>query len=192
MGRKVSNTKYTRLAPPAPESYTPEQEKAAEAFFALRNEPPFGPFGLLLNSPELMTHVQKLGEYLRYRSSMGQTLSELAVLITARETSQDYEWFLHQPIAVKAGIKREITDAIRDGKRPSGMSEDEALVYDFSIELHRTKNVSGELYNRALERFGPQGVVDLIGTNGYYALLALQLNAHKMPLPEGAKGLPRL
>jgi 4-carboxymuconolactone decarboxylase len=188
----MSKDNYTRLAPPAPERYSPAQKKAAEEFFALRKEPPFGPFGLLLNSPELMTLIQKLGEYLRYRSSMGQTLSELAVLITARECSQDYEWFLHQPIAVKAGVKKEITDAIRDGKRPQDMTEDEALVYDFSIELHRTKNVSDALYARALKRFGPQGVVDLIGTNGYYTLLAMQLNAHKMPLPEGAKGLPAL
>ena len=188
----MPNEKYTRLAPPAPERYTPAQKQAADAFFALRKEPPFGPFGLLLNSPELMTLVQKLGEYLRYRSSIGQTLSELAVLITARECSQDYEWFLHQPIAVKSGIKQEITDAIQSGKRPENMSEDEALVYDFSIELHRTKNVSDALYTRALKRFGPQGVVDLIGTNGYYTLLAMQLNAHKMPLPDGAKGLPRL
>lgn len=188
----MPNEKYTRLAPPAPESYTPQQKQAADAFFALRKEPPFGPFSLLLNSPELMTLVQKLGEYLRYRSSVGQTLSELAVLITARECSQDYEWFLHQPIAVKSGIKQEITDAIRDGKRPENMSEDEALVYDLSIELHRTKNVSDALYARALKRFGPQGVIDLIGTNGYYTLLAMQLNAHKMPLPEGAKGLPKL
>lgn len=187
----MSNENYTRLAPPPPERYTPEQKKAAAEFFALRKEPPFGPFGLLLNSPELMTLIQKLGEYLRYRSSIGQTLSELAVLITARETSQDYEWFLHQPIAMKAGVRQEIADAIRDGRRPEDMSEDEALIYDFSIELHRTKNVSDALYARALKRFGPQGVVDLIGTNGYYALLAMQLNAHKMPLPEGAKGLPK-
>ncbi len=72
------------------------------------------------------------------------------------------------------------------------MSADEELVYDFSIELHRAKNVSGELYRRALERFGAQGVVDLIGTNGYYAFLAMQLNAHGMPLPTGAARLPKL
>jgi 4-carboxymuconolactone decarboxylase len=183
---------YTRLAPPAPETYTPEQKKAAEEFLALRKEPPFGPFGLLLHSPEVMSRAQQLGEYLRYRSSMGKKLSELAVLITARECSQDYEWFLHQPIAVKSGIKQEIADAIRDGRRPEGMSEDEALVYDFSIELHRTKNVSDDLYYRALDRFGPQGVVDLVGTNGYYTLLAMQLNAHRMPVPEGAAALPKL
>src|SRR5581483_3196836 len=104
---------YERLAPPQPADYTAAQKKAAEEFFALRKEPPFGPFGLLLHSPELMGLIQKLGEYLRYRSSMGHSLSELAVLITARECLQDYEWFLHQPIAVKSGIKKEITEAIR-------------------------------------------------------------------------------
>ncbi len=81
----------SRLAPPKPEDYTAEQKKAADEFFALRNEPPFGPFGLMLHSPQLMTQAQKLGEYLRYHSAMGKALSELAVLVTARECSQDYE-----------------------------------------------------------------------------------------------------
>ncbi|HWK87831.1 MAG TPA: carboxymuconolactone decarboxylase family protein [Xanthobacteraceae bacterium] len=188
----MPNENYTRLAPPDPAQYTAEQKQAADAFTALRKEPPFGPFGLMLHSPRLMENVQRLGEYLRYHSSIGQKLSELAVLITARECSQDYEWFLHQPIAVKAGVRQEITDAIRDGKRPEGMTGDEALVYDVSMELHRTKNISDALYQRAIERFGAQGVTDLIGTNGYYALLAMQLNAHRMPLPEGAPGLPKL
>lgn len=183
---------YTRLAPPKPENYTPEQKQAADAFTALRKEPPFGPFALMLHSPRLMENVQRLGEYLRYHSSIGRTLSELAVLITARECSQDYEWFLHQPIALKSGVRQEITDAIRDGRRPQGMNDDEALVYDFSLELHRTKNVSDGLYKRASARFGAQGVTDLIGTNGYYTLLAMQLNAHRMPLPDGAPGLPKL
>jgi 4-carboxymuconolactone decarboxylase len=181
-----------RLNPPARESYTPEQKKAAADFEALRKEPPFGPFGLLLHSPEVMTRAQQLGEYLRYRTSIGHKLQELAVLVTARECSQDYEWFLHQPIAVKAGVNQEIADAIRDGRRPEGMSDDEALVYDVSIALQRTKNIPDSLYDRALKRFGPQGLVDLIATNGYYALLAMQLNAHRMPLPEGAAGLPKL
>ncbi len=183
---------YTRLAPPDPAEYTAEQKQVADAFTALRKEPPFGPFALMLHSPRLMENVQRLGEYLRYHSSVGRKLSELAVLITARECSQDYEWFLHQPIAVKAGVRQEIADAIRDGRRPESMSDDEALVYDISIELHRTKNISDALYKRATERFGAQGVTDLIGTNGYYALLAMQLNAHRMPLPEGAAGLPKL
>jgi 4-carboxymuconolactone decarboxylase len=139
-----------------------------------------------------MTNAQKLGEYLRYHSSIGKPLSELAVLITARAWSQDYEWFLHQPIAVKAGIRQEITDAIRDGCRPENMSEDETIVYDFSTELHENRSVSDTTYDRAKRRFGAQGVIDLIGTNGYYTFLAMQLNANRMPLPEGAERLPRL
>jgi 4-carboxymuconolactone decarboxylase len=181
-----------RLPPPAPEHYTDEQKIAAAEFSALRKEPPFGPFGIMLHSPQLMNNAQKLGEYLRYRSSMGHALSELAVLITAREMSQDYEWWLHRPIALKAGIKQEIADAIRMGKRPSNMSADEEIVYDFSTELHRKKNVSDETYARAMKRFGAQGVVDLIGTNGYYTFLAMQLNANRLPLPAGAEGLPKL
>lgn len=181
-----------RLPPPAPENYTDEQKKAAAEFSALRKEPPFGPFGIMLHSPQLMNGTQKIGEYLRYHSSMGKALSELAVLITAREMSQDYEWWLHQPIAVKAGVAQEITDAIRIGRRPGKMSADEEIVYDFSMELHRTKNVSDETYARAIDRFGAQGVIDLIGTNGYYTFLAMQLNANRLPLPEGAQGLPEL
>ena len=72
------------------------------------------------------------------------------------------------------------------------MSADEEIVYDFSAELHRTKNVSDETYARAMKRFGAQGVIDLIGTNGYYTFLAMQLNANRMQLPEGAAGLPKL
>lgn len=185
-------TPEQRLPPPAPELYSESQKQAAAEFLALRKEPPFGPFGILLHSPELMSHAQRLGEYLRYRSSLGKALSELAVLITARTWSQDYEWYLHQPIAVKFGIRQEITEAIRVGRRPEGMSADEQLVYDFSTELHRTRNVSDETYRRVGERFGAQGVIDLIGTNGYYAFLAMQLNANRMPLPADAVPLPKL
>ena len=95
-------------------------------------------------------------------------------------------------LAASNSLSSTTADAIRDGRRPQGMSDDEALVYDVSIELHRTKNVSGDLYKRATARFGAQGVTDLIGTNGYYTLLAMQLNAHRMPLPDGAPGLPKL
>jgi 4-carboxymuconolactone decarboxylase len=188
----VTVTPDERLPPPAPETYSDAQKKAAAEFLALRNEPPFGPFAIMMHSPHLMTNAQKLGEYLRYHSSIGKPLSELAVLITARAWSQDYEWFLHQPIAVKAGIRQEITDAIRDGRRPEGMSADEELVYDFSTELHQTRNVSDETYRRVGERFGAQGVIDLIGTNGYYTFLAMQLNANRMPVPEGTPRLPKL
>lgn len=181
-----------RMPPLSPGQYTDEQKKAAAEFLATRKVPPFGPFVTLLHSPELMTHAQKLGDYLRYRSAIGTTLSELAILITARVWSQDYEWHLHRPLAVKAGIREEIADAIRDGRRPEGMSEDEAAVYDFSIELHNNKSVSDAVYARTERRFGKQGVIDLAGINGYYAFLAMQMNAAGMRMPEGAERLPPL
>jgi 4-carboxymuconolactone decarboxylase len=146
----------------------------------------------MMHSPELMALVQSVGEYLRYRSALGTTLSELAILVTARSWTQDYEWNLHAPIAAKAGIRAETIAAIREGRRPEGMSEDEAIVYDVSIELHRNRCVSDASWDRAERRFGKAGMVDLVGINGYYALLAMQLNAARYPLPEGGSRLPRL
>src|ERR1035438_8187860 len=89
-----------------------------------------------------MSQARAMGDYLRYKSAIGNTLSELAILVTAREWSQDYEWYVHYPIALKAGIKPDIADAVGDGRRPVGMSDDEEIVYDFSIELQRNKRVS--------------------------------------------------
>ena len=145
----------------------------------------------MLHSPRLMLLAQAVGEYLRYHSGVGTTLSELAILVTAREWSQDYEWHVHAPIAAKAGIRQEIIDAIRDGRRPEGMSGDETIVYDFSVELHRNKRVSDATWARAEQRFGKAGVVDLVGINGYYTFLAMQLNASRYQPPKDAVRLAR-
>jgi len=107
---------------------------------------------------------------------LGTPLSELVVLITAREWSQDYEWYVHYPIALKAGIAKDIADAIADGRRPTGMSADEEIVYDFTAELQKNKRVSDPTFNRAEQRFGKKGVVDMTGISGYYTFLAMQLN----------------
>jgi 4-carboxymuconolactone decarboxylase len=145
----------------------------------------------MLHSPQLMVLAQAVGEYLRYRSGIGTTLSELVILVTAREWSQDYEWHVHAPVAAKAGIKPEIIDAIREGRRPERMTDDEALVYDFSIELHRNKGVCDATWSRAEARFGKPAVVDLVGINGYYALLAMHLNAARYDPPHDATKPPR-
>jgi 4-carboxymuconolactone decarboxylase len=144
-----------------------------------------------MHSPEVMSQARAMGDYLRYKSAIGNTLSELVILITAREWTQDYEWYVHQPIALKAGIKPEIVDAIRDGRRPAGMSEDEEIVYDFSTELHKSKRVSDATFARADKRFGKTGVVDLVGVNTYYTLLAMHLNVARYQMPKDGKPLPR-
>src|SRR5438105_6062608 len=128
-----------RLPPIPPEKYDDAQKKAAAEFLAVRKVPVFGPFEILMRSPELMSAARAMGDHLRFKSAIGNTLSELVILITAREWTQDYEWHVHAPIALKAGIKPEILEAIRDGRRPVGMSEDQEIIYDFCVELHRNR-----------------------------------------------------
>ena len=164
----MNTTAYAddRLPTISPDNYTEEQKAAADEFETARNVPVFGPFEPLMHSPRVMNLSRAMGDYLRYNSALGNTLSELVILITAREWTQDYEWYVHQPIALKAGIKPEIIDAIADGRRPAGMSEDEEIVFDFSTELHKNKRVSDRTYERAQKRFGDKGIVDLTGING--------------------------
>jgi 4-carboxymuconolactone decarboxylase len=181
----------SRLPTIPPENYTAEQQKAAEEFLAARKVPVFGPFEPLMYSPQLMNLAGAMGAYLRYNSAIGNKLSELAILVTAREWSQDYEWYVHAPIAVKAGIRKEIVDAIVDGRRPEGMAEDEQIVYDFSVELHRSKRVSDQTYERAEKRFGRKGVIDLTAINGYYTFLAMEMNMARDQIPSDAKKLQR-
>jgi 4-carboxymuconolactone decarboxylase len=169
--------------------YTDEQKLAAAEFEAVRKAPPFGPFVPLMHSPRVMNQARAMGDYLRFSSAIGTTLSELAILMTAREWSQDYEWLIHAPIAEKAGISREIIDAIHDGRRPEKMSEDEAIIYDFSNELLRTRRVSDATFARMETRFGKKGVVDLTGIHGYYTLLAMQMNVARYQPPQP---MPRL
>jgi 4-carboxymuconolactone decarboxylase len=181
-----------RLGPVPPHAYDAAQKRAAEAFEQTRGKPPFGPFQRLVRSPEVLTHAQALGEYLRYRSSLGQRISEMVILITARFWDQAYEWSLHAPLALKHGVPAAVVEAIAAGRRPAGMGEAEAAAHDFSIELHRTRAVSDETYARALAAFGERGVVDLTAVNGYYAFLAMQMNMMRTPPAEGGPALPPL
>src|SRR3984885_5286597 len=181
-----------RLPTIPPARYSEEQKQAAADFEAVRKVPVFGPFEPMMYSPQVMSQARAMGDYLRYKSAIGNTLSELAILMTAREWSQDYEWFVHYPIALKAGIRQEITDAIAEGRRPTAMSPDEETVYEYSMELLKNKQVSNATFERAKSRFATRGVVDLTGIVGYYTFLGMQLNAAQYPVPKDAKKLPRM
>ena len=180
-----------RLPTIPPAHYTAEQRQAAAQFEAARKVAVFGPFEPLMHSPQVMSQARAMGDYLRYHSAIGNTLSELAILLIAREWTQDFEWSVHYPIALKAGIKPEIADAIAEGRRPS-MSPDEAIVYDYCIELLKNRQVSNPTFERAKARFGAKGVVDMTGILGYYSFLAMQLNAAQYPPAKEAKRLPRM
>ncbi len=172
---------------------TEAQRKASEDFLAARKVPVFGPFVPLLRSPQLMLNASNMGLYLRYNSVIPLKLSEFTILLTAREWSQQLEWHIHEPIALKAGLDPAIVAAVREGRRPDAMGEEETLVYAFSTELHRNKAVSDTTYGRVVAKFGEQGAIDLAGINGYYTLLAMTLNMARTALPNGAKPpLPNL
>lgn len=163
--------------PPIPEAeLTPEQSKAVADIVAGPRGSLVGPFIPLLRSPDFMNRLQRTGEYLRFNSAFETRLSELAILITARAWSQNFEWHHHRPIAEKAGLRKEVIEAIAAGRRPQTMGMDEATIYDFLDELCRTRNVSDATYKRAAAMFGERGVIDLIGIHGYYSLLAMILN----------------
>ena len=147
---------------------------------------PDGPSALLLRSPDLMSRTQKVGEYLRFNSSLPRRLNEFAILITARQWNAQLEWFVHQPLAVKAGLAPAVTADLAQGKHPTGMTDDEEIVYQFCKEVHETKTVSDSVFKAAVDKFGERGVIDLIGLTGYYTMLAMVLNVAKQPLPNGA------
>jgi 4-carboxymuconolactone decarboxylase len=181
-----------RLPTIPPAQYTEEQKQAAADFESARKVPVFGPFEPMMYSPQLMSTARAMGDYLRYRSAIGNTLSELVILITAREWTQDYEWSLHYPIALKAGIRKELADDIAEGRRPTAMSPDEETVFDFTSELLRNKQVSDATFERARARLGMRGVVDMTGIVGYYTFLAMQLNVAHYPTGTDGKKLSRV
>ena len=170
-----------RLPPIPPERWTEAQRREAQSLIAGPRGGLLKPFIPLLRSPELMGHAQRLGEYLRFRSAIGVRLTELAILVTAHEWQQAVEWAIHAPIAEREGVAPAIVAAIARGERPAAMADDEAAVYEVCIELHRQRSVSDATWAAAVERLGEQGVVDLIGINGYYALLAMVMNAARTP-----------
>ncbi len=136
-----------------------------------------------------MLRAMAMGDYLRYRTVFPTKLNELIILITARHFTQQYEWHVHSPIALKEGLDRDIADAIADGRRPSTMAADEELIYDFCIELLRNHSVSDPTYARAVARFGEQGTIEMVGVVAYYTFQSMVLNTARTPVPPGAPAL---
>lgn len=172
-----------------PEKMTEAQKKAAAELAAGPRGELRGPFIALLRSPGLMAPLQKVGEYLRFQSPLDRRLAEFATLIAARFWSQPYEWQAHYTHAMKAGLRPAIADALAEGRRPTGMAEDEEIVYELLTESLQNKSVSDATYARAVAKFGEAGVVDFIALAGYYLLLAMVLNMARKALPEGKEGM---
>jgi 4-carboxymuconolactone decarboxylase len=183
-----------RMPPLAREQMDDAQRAAADELIAGPRKAVKGPFIPLLRSPQLMARLQKVGEYLRFDSALPTRLNEFATLIVARAWSQQFEWFVHVQAALKAGTSQASIDAVREGRRPREMSEDEALVHDTVVELLAHYGLCDASYARLVARFGERGVVDLVALVGYFATVSLVLNvAHTPPeLADGVLPLPAL
>jgi 4-carboxymuconolactone decarboxylase len=172
-----------RMPPLEPGAMSEAQRKAADALIAGPRKGVFGPFIPLMRSPDLMDRLQRVGEYLRFGSSVPGRLNEFAMCVVARHWTNQFEWAVHYPLAMKAGVAQATLDAIARGARPGAMADDEALVHDFLLELLESHGVCDATYLQARERLGEQGVIDLVGLAGYFAALCMVMNVAHTPPP---------
>jgi 4-carboxymuconolactone decarboxylase len=178
--------KTDRLPPIAPTQWTSAQRDCAQAIINGPRKALVEPFIPMLRSPELCTHAQRLGEYLRYRSVIGLQLSELAILVTARYWSQQVEWSIHVPIAIREGVPESVVTAIANGQEPAFLDANQALVWTFSRQILAHQAVEEPTWTRAIDAFGEQGAVDLLGVVGYYTMLSIMMNGSQTPPPAGS------
>ena len=184
----TAQTRYPELDPA---KLTPAQKTMYDALIAGPRHSIEGPFNAWLRSPELGNRLQRVGEYLRFDTTIPHNLNEFAILITATEWNCGFEWYAHYPLAIKAGLEEAVAKDLQEGRRPANMSADETMVYDFATQLHRQHQVSDAVYAGMVKRFGEQGVTDLIGLLGYYDIVSMTLNVAEVHPPANAgKTLP--
>jgi 4-carboxymuconolactone decarboxylase len=181
------NLRGDRFTPLTYDQLTPEQKTMVEHLFAGERGGMNGPFNVLLRSPEMGDLAQKLGAQLRFHSTLSAQQRELAIIITARYWTAQYEWTAHRRLAMQAGISPAIADAIAAGKRPPSLEPDQEVVYNFCNEFLNTKQVSDATYKAAVGKLGERGVVDLTALVGYYQFVSMILNLDRFPMPDGGK-----
>jgi len=174
-----------RMAEIPLDKMTPTQRGVAEAIMSGPRKGMNGPFNAWLRSPELADRLQKVGEYVRFNTSLDKRLNEMAIIMTAQYWGSQYEWYAHAPLAIKAGLDPEIVAALGAGRKPEKMKDDEAIVWEFTTQLRRDHEVDDALYARAVEKFGEDGVMDLIAVNGYYDVVSMTLNVAHVSPPAG-------
>ena len=189
-GLPVQAQTVTRYPPLAPEAMTPEQKAMYDGIMAGPRHSIEGPFNAWLRSPVLGDRLQRVGEYLRFNTTVPHNLNEFAILITAVEWNSGFEWYAHYPLAMKAGLEPGIATDLQEGRRPASMTADETLVYDFATQLHRRHQVTDTVFAAAVKRFGEQGVTDLVALLGYYGLVSMTLNVAEVAPPNNEQVLP--
>ena len=176
-----------RMAEIPLDQMTPAQRTVADAIMSGPRQKMSGPFNAWLRNPELADRLQKVGEYVRFNTSLDKRLNEMAIIMTAQYWGSQYEWYAHAPLAIKAGLDPEIVAALGVGNKPEKMKDDEAIVWEFTTQLRRDHGVNDAIYAKAVEKFGENGVMDLVGVNGYYDVVAMTLNVAHVSPPANAE-----
>ena len=176
-----------RFKPLKYDEMTPEQKTMIDHLLSGERGGATGPFNVLLRSPEVGDFAQQFGGAMRFRTSIPRDISETIIIMTGRFWTAQYEWNSHKASALKYGVKPEIVDAIAAGKRPTGMSPDTEIAYNFIDELLTTHQVTDATFKAAKDRYGEQGVVDMTGTSAWYCLVSMALNTDRYPLGAGVK-----
>jgi 4-carboxymuconolactone decarboxylase len=174
-----------RLAPIDLAKLSPEQKKVADAIVSGPRGGLRGPFEPWLRSPVLADRAQSHGEYCRFSNSLPRDLSERAICLIGRHFKAQFEFYAHARLAKEAGLSADIVEAIRVRATPPFKRDVEKVVYDFVTEYLDTNRVAAPNYKRAIDAFGEQSVVDLVGVCGYYMLVSMTLNVFEVPLPPG-------
>jgi 4-carboxymuconolactone decarboxylase len=174
---------------PLPAELTAEQQVAMDKVVAGPRGKLIEPFVPMLRTPELMTRLQLVGEYLRFGSGLPAHLTELVILIVARRWDQDYEWGHHVPLARAAGLDDPVIAAVRDDGKVTG-PDDVRAVWRFVTELQDRHAVTDSAFDAAMGTVGDAGVVEVIATVGYYTTLAMTMNAARTPVPDDYERLP--
>ena len=196
----MPETKPPRFAQLSPDQMSDAQKKAAEAILAgakkadgpggryMAQSGQFpGPYNFLLRSPELAMRWRGLAEYIRFDTSVPLRLNELAILIQARWWTAQFEWWAHEPLAVRAGLAQSIADDIKVGKRPSAMQPDEEAVYDFCVEMMENRRVGDATFAKLKAQFTEQQIADLVAVTGFYATVSMILNTVEAAIPDGTE-----
>ena len=181
-----------RLTLPPLESMSDAQRAAAEALIAGPRKGVKGPFIPLMQSPVLLDRLASVGEYLRFDSVLPRRINEFMTLLVARELSNQFEWAVHYPLAIQAGVAEETLLDVANGARPRSMSEEEADAWAFTTELLKNNGTSDPTYAAAVKRWGEQGVVEMSSLIGYFACVCWVMNVARTPAPAGVAELAAL
>lgn len=181
MGRQIKKT-Y--------EDLSDEQRKLFDQIVESRKIVPKGqiggPFDAWLLNAEMGTRIVGLGGLFRFKTSVDRRYVELTILVTGQFWQAQFEWYAHEPMAVKAGVPQTVIDAIKVGDTPTFEHEPDKIAYELCSELQQSHQVSDSTYQAGVTQFSEQGVAELINLAGYYTMVCMTLNTFQVSLPEGA------